>query len=109
MAIVADERKFVAALIVPEFRLLEEYATNEGISFKDREDLCTNKKVLDMLMDRIQTLQQSLAPYEQIKRISLLSHHFAMETGELTNTLKLKRAVIYKNYKELIDKMYEES
>lgn len=109
VAIVADERKFVAALIVPEFRLLEEYATNEGISFKDREDLCTNKKVLDMLMDRIQTLQQSLAPYEQIKRISLLSHHFAMETGELTNTLKLKRAVIYKNYKELIDKMYEES
>ena len=61
-----------------------------------------------MLMDRIQTLQQSLAPYEQIKRISLLPHHFAMETGELTNTLKLKRTVIYKNYKEVIDKMYEE-
>ena len=108
VAVIADEHKFVSALIVPEFRLLEEYARNEGIGFKDREDLCASKKIQDMLMDRIQTLQQSLAPYEQIKRISLLPHHFAMETGELTNTLKLKRTVIYKNYKEVIDKMYEE-
>lgn len=108
VAVIADEHKFVSALIVPEFRLLEEYAKNEGIEFNNREDLCASKKIQDMLMDRIQTLQQSLAPYEQVKCISLLPHHFAMETGELTNTLKLKRAVIYKNYKEVIDKMYEE-
>ena len=59
-------------------------------------------------MERIQTLQQGLAPYEQIKRITVLPHHFSMEKGELTNTLKLKRPVINKIYKLLIDKMYEE-
>ncbi|MGV2541707.1 long-chain fatty acid--CoA ligase, partial [Bacillus pumilus] len=61
-----------------------------------------------MMMDRIETLQQGLAHYEQIKRIALLPHHFSMESGELTNTLKMRRPVIYKNYKEEIDRMYEE-
>ena len=61
-----------------------------------------------MLKERIDTLQQSLANYEKIKYITLLPHHFSLESGELTNTLKLRRAIIYKNYKELIDKMYEE-
>ena len=61
-----------------------------------------------MLMERIETLQQQLASYEKIKRFTLLAHHFSMESGELTNTLKLKRAVINKNYKDVIEKMYEE-
>ena len=61
-----------------------------------------------MMMERIETLQQSLAHYEKVKRITLLPHPFSMETGELTSTLKLKRPVVYKNYKEIIDKMYEE-
>jgi len=108
VAVIADQRKFVSALVVPEFRLLEEYARNYGIKFNSREDLCRNKQIQNMMMERIETLQQSLAHYEQIKRIALLAHHFAMETGELTNTLKLKRPVIYETYKEMIDKMYEE-
>ena len=62
-----------------------------------------------MMMERVETLQQSLAKYEQIKRITLLPHHFSMENGELTNTLKLKRPVISKNYKDIIDKMYVET
>jgi long-chain acyl-CoA synthetase len=61
-----------------------------------------------MIMERISTLQQQLASYEKIKRITLLAHHFSMESNELTNTLKLRRRVINENYKELIDKMYEE-
>ena len=64
--------------------------------------------VQKMLMDRIQILQQHLAYYEQIKRITLLAHHFSMESGELTNTLKIRRPIINKNYKAEIDKMYEE-
>lgn len=108
VAVVADQRKFVSALVVPEFRLVEEWAREHGIAFASREDLCANRQVHDMMMDRVSTLQQSLAHYEQIKRITLLPHHFSMESGELTNTLKLKRPVINKNYKELIDKMYED-
>lgn len=108
VAVVAEQRKFVSALVVPEFRLLEEYARENNIKFDSREDLCESAAIYDMMMERIRTLQQSLAHYEQIKRITLLPHHFSMESGELTNTLKLKRSVINKNYKEMIDKMYEE-
>ncbi len=107
VAVIADERKFVSALVVPEFRLIEEYAKDHGIAFVSRDDLCLNPKIQEMMLDRIKTLQQSLASYEQVKRITLLSHHFSMESGELTNTLKIKRPVIYRNYKDVIDHMYE--
>lgn len=108
VVVIADQRKFVSALIVPEFRLLEEYASDHGISYVDREDLCGNKQINDMMMERIKTLQQSLAHYEQIKRFTLLPHHFNMERGELTNTLKIRRPAVYKIYKDAIDSMYEE-
>lgn len=107
VAVVADERQFVSALVVPEFRLLEDYARDKGIAFNCREDLCANRQIHDMMLDRIHTLVQQLAPYEQIKRITLIAHHFSMENGELTNTLKLRRRVIQDNYKEVIEKMYE--
>ena len=108
VVIIADQRKFVSALVVPEFRLIEEWAKDNGVKFNTREDLCANQKVHDMMKDRIDTLQQGLAHYEQIKRVTLLPHHFSMESGELTNTLKIRRPVIYKNYKEEIEKMYAE-
>ena len=107
VAVIADQYKFVSALIVPEFRLLEEWARERNISFDSREDLCANRKVNAMMTERIETLQQRLASYEKIKRFTLLAHHFSMESGELTNTLKLKRAVINRNFRDVIDKMYE--
>ena len=106
--IIADQRKFVSALIVPEFRLLEEYAHDHGIAFNSREEICGDDRIVKMMLDRILTLQQSLAHYEQVKRITLVPHHFTMERGELTNTLKIKRPAINKNYKDIINKMYEE-
>lgn len=108
IAVIADQRKFVSALVVPEFRILEEYARENRIKFDTREDLCNNEKIQKMMMERISTLQQGLAHYEQIKRMTLLPHHFSMESGELTNTLKLKRPVINKVYKDVIDRMYAE-
>ena len=109
IAIIADQRKFVSALIIPEYRLLEEYARQKGIPFESRDDLCANEQIHSMMWERIETLQQQLAHYEQVKRFTLIAHHFSMENGELTNTLKLKRRVINENYKEEIEKMYEES
>lgn len=108
VAVIADQRKFVSALVVPEFRLVEDLAREHHIPFSGREELCANEKVQKMLMERVKILQQHLAYYEQIKRITLLPHHFSMEAGELTNTLKIRRPVINKNYKAEIDKMYEE-
>ena len=108
IAIIADQRKFVSALIIPVYALLEEYAREHGIGFENREDLCKNPKIHTMMMERIDTLQQQLAHYEQIKRFTLLPHAFSMERGELTNTLKIKRRVLNENYKKEIDLMYEE-
>lgn len=107
VAVIADQRKFVSALVVPEYGVLEDWARKHGIKFADRDELCRNQEVHDMMEERIETLQQGLAHYEQIKRFTLLPHHFSMKDGEMTDTLKMRRPVIYKNYKDIIDKMYE--
>jgi long-chain acyl-CoA synthetase len=108
IAIIADQRKFVSALIIPVYSLLEEYAREHHIPFENHEQLCADKQINEMMKERIDTLQQQLAHYEQIKRFTLLPHHFSMERGELTNTLKIKRRVLNENYKKEIDAMYAE-
>lgn len=107
-AVIADQRKFVSALIVPAYSQLEEWARDNGVSYSTIDELCAHPKVNAMMKERIDTLQQTLSPYEQIKRFTLLPKPFSMESGELTNTLKLRRQVVNKNYKEFIDKMYED-
>ena len=108
LVIIADMRKYVSALIIPEYNLLGEWAKNEGISFSTNEELCANPKVVQMVMERITTMQQGFATYEQIKRITLLPKPFSIEEGTLTNTLKVKRPAVNEMYKSIIDKMYED-
>ena len=108
IAIIADQRKFVAALIIPVYSLLEEYAREHQIAYETREQLCADPQINEMMKERIDTLQQQLAHYEQIKRFTLLPHHFTMERGELTNTLKIKRRVLNENYRKEIEAMYAE-
>lgn len=108
IAIIADQRKFVSALIVPVYPLVEAYAREKGIVCHTREELLQHPKIQALFRARIDTLQQAFAHYEQVKRFTLLPQPFSMEHGELTNTLKLRRGVVAKNYKALIDKMYEE-
>ncbi|MBR6997641.1 MAG: long-chain fatty acid--CoA ligase, partial [Prevotella sp.] len=108
IAIIADQRKYVSALIIPEYRLLEDYAREHGIAFSSRQDLCQNAQVCRMLQERIDTLQQQLALYEQVKRFTLLPQPFSLERGELTNTLKIKRRVLNENYRKEIERMYED-
>ena len=108
IAIIADQRKFVSALIVPVYGFVKDYAKEKGIEYKNMEELLQHPKILGLFRARIDTLQQQFAHYEQVKRFTLLPEPFSMERGELTNTLKLKRPVVAKNYKEVIDKMYEE-
>ena len=106
VAIIAEGRKFVSALIVPAYREVEAYANERGIGYANREELLTHPRILALFEARVCTLQQAFASYEQVKRFTLLPEPFSMERGELTNTLKLKRAVVARNYKALIDKMY---
>lgn len=107
IAVIADQRKFVSALIVPVYGYVKEYAREKGIECDSMEELLQHPKVQALFRARIDTLQQQFAHYEQVKRFTLLPEPFSMERGELTNTLKLKRSVVAKNYKEVIDRMYE--
>ncbi len=108
VAVIADQRKFVSALIVPAYEYVEAYAREKGLTWQTREDLLRHPKVLALFRVRIDTLQQQFAHYEQVKRFTLLPEPFSMEKGELTNTLKLRRRVIAQNYREAIERMYEE-
>jgi len=107
-AVIANERKFVSALIVPAFPALESYAEKKGISYNDREDLIAKEEIVRFYQSNLEECQKGFASYEKIKRFTLLAQPFSIETGELTDTLKLRRPVIVKKYAGLIDKMYEE-
>lgn len=108
ISIIADQRKFVSALIVPEYQQVENYAKDHHIAYTDMKDLLQKAEIQELFRMRIETLQQEFAHYEQIKRFTLLPEPFSMERGELTNTLKIKRPVLLKNYAAEIEKMYEE-
>lgn len=107
--VVADKRKFVSALIVPDYKLLELYASSNDIQADGREALCKHPAVLKFFTERIETLQQDLAHYEKIKRFVLLPSPFTMENGELTNTLKVRRRIVYEHYADLIDQIYADA
>ncbi len=108
ISIIADQRKFVSALIVPEYHQVEKYADEHHIAYTSRKDLLENPRIIELFQMRIDTLQQEFAHYEKVKRFTLLPEPFSMDRGELTNTLKIKRSVLMKNYAAEIEKMYEE-
>ena len=108
ISIIADERKFVAALIVPDYKLVEKFAADKGIQYASMAELLKTDAVMELFKERIDTLQQQFAHYEQIKKFTLLPEPFSMAKGELTNTLKIKRSVLNKNYATEIEAMYSE-
>ena len=108
IAVIGDERKFVTALIVPAYPLLEEYAKSQGIRYDSIEELLANPEIYRFIAARIEACQTHLAAYEKIKRFTLLAKPFTMESGELTDTLKLRRRVIAQHYAAEIRAMYEE-
>ena len=108
VAVIADRYKFVSALIVPNYKAVEAYAKSKGIRYGGMDELLLNPEIKELFQTRMDTLQQQFANYERIKRFTLLPEPFSMERGELTNTLKLRRNIVEQNYKELIDKMYQE-
>ena len=109
VVVVANERKFVSALIVPAFAVVEKYAEENGIEYASREDLCKHPQIIKVIAESIEELQADLAHYEKVKRFVLLPESFSMEKGELTNTLKVKRRVVYEKYAKEIEQMYAET
>ncbi|MGR5366997.1 AMP-dependent synthetase/ligase [Photobacterium damselae] len=108
VAVIADARKYVSALVVPCFDVLEEYAAELNIKYRDRIDLIKNSEIVTMLENRIKEAQAGLSKIEQIKKIHILGNEFTQDNGELTPTQKLKRKVIQEKYSEEITKMYKD-
>lgn len=108
IAVIGDSRKFVSALIIPNYQTLEQYATEQKIPYDNVEELVKNQQINDYVFGRIELLQSQFTNYEKIKKIILLPRPFSVEEGELTNTLKLRRKIILEKYATEIDSMYKD-
>ncbi|MFZ4582627.1 MAG: AMP-dependent synthetase/ligase [Paludibacter sp.] len=108
-AAIGDERNYVTAIIAPSIPALEAYAAKNKITYSDIDDLIKHDEILKLIANSIKTAQADMANYEQIKKFRLITKGFSIESGELTNTLKMRRAVIMQRYKSLIDEMYTEA
>ncbi len=102
-----DTRPFCVALIVPDMESLRRYAQQQKIAAGPAQELVRDPKVAQFYWDRVNTKQQGLARYEQIKRIALLDQEFSQAAGELTPTLKAKRSIIATRYAAILDRLYE--
>lgn len=107
VAVIGDQRKFVSALIVPNLSQLRAWAEANGISTDDTEALMRDRRAVDFIMSQIEAYQKDIADYEKIRRITLLPHHFSIMNGEVTNTMKVRRPVVARNYADLIERMYD--
>ena len=106
--VIGDRRRFVCALIVPNFEKLEKYARSSNIPFAGRAELIRNRQVVSFLKAEVDRATPNLAQYERVKKIALLDRDFEIEKGEMTPSLKVKRNIIEQKYKTLIDALYEE-
>lgn len=106
VAVIGDQRKYVTAIIIPAFEALKEYARKKKIAFQSIDELIQNNDIKKMLEERIEQLQKGFANFEKVKRFTLLPKEFTIESGELTNTLKLRRRVINNRYAQEIEAMY---
>jgi long-chain acyl-CoA synthetase len=106
--VLGDRRKFISALIVPEFEKLETFAKENSIDHTGREDLLQNARIKKMMEEQIESSTRNLAQYEKIKKFALLDRDFTIDEGELTPTLKVKRNIVERRYAELIDSLYKD-
>jgi len=104
--VVGDRRKFVSALIVPDFEKLKKYAAENNITFSSQRELIDKPEIYEFFMQETNRLTPHLASYEKIKKIILLDRDFEIESGEMTPTLKIRRKVVEEKYKPLIDRLY---
>lgn len=106
IAVIGNNRKYVTAIIIPAFEAIKEYARKKKIQYDNLEELVRNSDIMRLIQSRIDALSTSFAPFEKIKRFTLLPREFSMENGELTNTLKIRRPIINSHYASEIEAMY---
>ena len=108
VAVIGDQRKYVTALVVPNLSQLRKWASEKGIEDLAADSLAHNPEAISFIQSEINKVQEGIAEYEKIKKITLLPHHFSIMNGEVTNTMKVRRPVVAKRYRKEIEAMYEE-
>ncbi len=106
--VIGDRRRFVAALIVPEYDKLKDYAKAQGIPYATIEELCQDKRIVDLLKAEVDRATPLLASYERVKKIAVLPRDFDIEKGEITPSLKVRRANVTAEYQAAIEALYRE-
>ena len=109
VVIIGNERKFPAALIVPNFDQLENYAKHKNFPVESRADFCHNPLIINLIERQIADLTKNLSHYEKVKKFALLENEMTVEGGELTPTLKIKRRVVAEKYREIIEAIYNDA
>jgi len=109
LVVVGEKQPFMAALIVPDFESLKNYANQQNISYDDMNELLKNDAVVNLFSKEVRSFSKELASHEKIRDFRLLPNEFTVETGELTPTLKVKRRVIEDKYGHLIEDIFKDS
>ena len=107
--VLGDKRKFPAVLISPYFRLLEDWAHANQVSFTSRTDLVADPKVQSLYEGIVDDLNRNLARFEKLKRVLVISNEFSAEDGTLTPSMKVRRRAIEERYRKLIEEMYAQA
>jgi long-chain acyl-CoA synthetase len=106
--VIGDRRRFVAALVVPDYDKLRDYAKSQGLVYGSIDELCRDPRVVDLLKAEVDRATPFLASYERIKKIVVLPRDFDIEKGEITPSLKVRRANVTAEYQEAIEALYRE-
>ncbi|OGL41870.1 MAG: hypothetical protein A3C43_08030 [Candidatus Schekmanbacteria bacterium RIFCSPHIGHO2_02_FULL_38_11] len=105
--VIGDRMKFITAILVPDFGVLERYAEDEKIEFSSKPELINNSKIISLYQSITDGINKELATFEKVRRFSLVADDFRIESEELTPTLKVKRGIILEKYRDVIEKMYD--
>ncbi|MGI8883960.1 MAG: AMP-dependent synthetase/ligase [Pyrinomonadaceae bacterium] len=109
VVLIGSERKFPAALIVPNFEQLANYAKLKNLELKTPQEFCAHPRIINLLEREVEKLTNDLSQYEKVKKIALLENELTVDGGELTPTLKVKRRIVDEKYKNVIDKIYADA
>lgn len=105
--VIGENEKIAAAILVPNFDTLHFWCAKHKIHYSSNEELCTNAEVIKRIQREITKLNDTLAEHEQIRKFRLVADTWSPQTGELSQTLKLRRAALYKKYDALCREIYQ--
>ncbi|MFC2166941.1 AMP-dependent synthetase/ligase [Acidobacteriota bacterium] len=108
VVVLGDRRKFISALIIPNFEKIEDYAKSKNITYSNLGELVKNEKIVSFMEEEVCNMTSHMAPYEKVKKVRLLDREFEIEQDEITPSLKVKRNIVGDKHKSIIDEMYSD-